>query len=324
MNVRAILVILGAATLASTVSMTAPAQAQATRTWVSGVGDDANPCSRTAPCKTFAGAISKTAPGGLIDCLDPGGFGAVTITKSIGIWCEETGVASVLVAGTNGIIINAGATDVVTLQGLNLEGLLGSGNANAGLSGIRVLSAGEVHIDKVKINGFFNWGIDWEPSNGSAKLTVNDTVIDNVGNANAFSGGILLQPGNATIAKVSMTRVTVGNVFTGIDANAGTGGSLSVSIRDSLVHASVNSGIVAETAGAVSQMMISHTTSSNNGTNGIRTNGAAATLFIGDSVVTGNGTGLNNSAGTLFSYKTNQVDMNNTNTSGTISTQTPE
>jgi hypothetical protein len=65
-----------------------PAQAQASRTWVSGVGDDANPCSRTAPCKTFAGAISKTAPGGEIDCLDPGGFGAVTITKSITIDCR--------------------------------------------------------------------------------------------------------------------------------------------------------------------------------------------------------------------------------------------
>src|ERR1700745_3965303 len=88
----------------------APAQAQATRTWVSGVGDDANPCSRTAPCKTFAGAISKTANGGEIDVLDPGGFGALTITKSITI--NATGVtAGVLVAGTNGITINT-STDV--------------------------------------------------------------------------------------------------------------------------------------------------------------------------------------------------------------------
>src|SRR5215468_6253909 len=82
----------------------APAHAQASRTWVSGVGDDANPCSRTAPCKTFAGAISKTATGGEINCLDPAGFGAVTITKSITIDCHEI-FASVLVAGTNGIII---------------------------------------------------------------------------------------------------------------------------------------------------------------------------------------------------------------------------
>src|SRR5690242_11448674 len=89
----------------------APASAQATRTWVSGIGDDANPCSRTAPCKTFQGAISKTAPSGEIECLDPGGFGAVTITKAITIDCEMIGHASggVLVAGTNGIVVNAGA-----------------------------------------------------------------------------------------------------------------------------------------------------------------------------------------------------------------------
>ena len=91
------------------------AQAQATRTWVSGVGDDANPCSRTAPCKTFAGAISKTANFGEIDALDPGGFGAVTITKSITIDGGGGQVASVLAAGTFGIQISATATDIVDL-----------------------------------------------------------------------------------------------------------------------------------------------------------------------------------------------------------------
>src|ERR1700683_351708 len=90
------------------------AYAQATRTWVSGVGDDANPCSRTAPCKTFAGAISKTAPAGEIDVLDPGGFGAVTITKAITISAVGVGTGGVLVSGTNGFVIAAGASDVVT------------------------------------------------------------------------------------------------------------------------------------------------------------------------------------------------------------------
>src|ERR1700683_5576767 len=90
----------------------APASAQATRTWVSGVGDDANPCSRTAPCKTFAGAISKNATAGEIDCLDPGGFGALTITKSITIDCSPAGnIGGVLVSGTNGISV-AGGTQV--------------------------------------------------------------------------------------------------------------------------------------------------------------------------------------------------------------------
>src|SRR3954465_12358566 len=101
---------------------------QATRTWVSGVGNDANPCSRTAPCKTFAGAISKTAAGGEINCLDPGGFGAVTITKAMTIACEGV-TAGVLAANVNGIIVNAGASDQVTLRGLDING------AGTGLNG---------------------------------------------------------------------------------------------------------------------------------------------------------------------------------------------
>src|SRR5947209_5706519 len=100
----------------------APAHAQATRTWVSGVGDDANPCSRTAPCKTFAGAISKTAAGGEINVLDPGGFGAVTITKSITIRSDHV-EAGVLVSGTNAIIVSAGPNDRIVLEGLDIEGL---------------------------------------------------------------------------------------------------------------------------------------------------------------------------------------------------------
>src|SRR2546429_8853557 len=104
----------------------ASASAQATRTWVSGVGDDANPCSRTAPCKTFPGAISKTAAGGEINCLDPGGFGAVTITKSIAIKCHYT-EGGILVANTNAITGNDSTTATpgtikVTLRGLDIKG----------------------------------------------------------------------------------------------------------------------------------------------------------------------------------------------------------
>src|SRR5437660_838139 len=100
-----------------------PSAAQATRTWVSGVGDDANPCSRTAPCKTWAGAISKTAAGGEIDALDPGGFGALTITKAITLDGGGGQVASVLVSGTNGIVVQAGANDVVILRNLRINGI---------------------------------------------------------------------------------------------------------------------------------------------------------------------------------------------------------
>src|ERR1700754_2409954 len=114
---------LGVLCLAFVFGSASLAHAQATRTWVSGVGDDANPCSRTAPCKTFAGAISKTAAGGEIDALDPGGFGGITITKAITpTGGAGAGFASVLVSGTNGINIAAGPADVIVLRHLEVQG----------------------------------------------------------------------------------------------------------------------------------------------------------------------------------------------------------
>ena len=129
-----------------------PASAQATRTWVSGVGDDANPCSRTAPCKTFAGAISKTATAGEINCLDPGGFGAVTITKSISIICQA-GTAGVLVAGTPGITVNLGTGARVILDGLDLE------EVGSGTNGVQMTGAGLLIIRNSSIRDFTGFGV---------------------------------------------------------------------------------------------------------------------------------------------------------------------
>jgi hypothetical protein len=162
-----------------------PANAQATRTWVSGVGDDANPCSRTAPCKTFAGAISKTAPAGEINVLDPGGFGAVTITKSITI-SSESFEAGVLVSGTNGIVISAGPTDTVILKGLDIEGL------GSGLNGINVLAGLQVYVIKCQIHHFINNGINMASSTSGAKVIVKDSIIIQNGtlNSNPLTGGV--------------------------------------------------------------------------------------------------------------------------------------
>jgi hypothetical protein len=169
------------------IALAAAAQAQATRTWVSGVGDDANPCSRTAPCKTFAGAISKTATGGEINVLDPGGFGGVTITKSITI-SSEGFEAGVLVSGTNAIIVNALSTSVVILRGLDIEGL------GTGLAGIRVLAVGSLHVENCTINNFTAKGIDFQPTAAAAStslLFVNNTIIRN--NRGASSGGVFVK-----------------------------------------------------------------------------------------------------------------------------------
>ncbi|MGH6690348.1 MAG: right-handed parallel beta-helix repeat-containing protein, partial [Gammaproteobacteria bacterium] len=202
---------LGAIVLGVVMLVAVPiAHAQATRTWVSGVGDDANPCSRTAPCKTFAGAISKTATGGEINVLDPGGFGGVTITKAITI-SSEGFEAGVLVSGTNAIIINAPTTANVVLRGLDIEGL------GTGLTGIRVLAAGTVTVEKCTINNFTQLGIDFVPTAAAAstsQLHVSNTIIRN--NNGASSGGIRIKPGVNVTAKAQINDTELRNNFFGL------------------------------------------------------------------------------------------------------------
>src|SRR6185295_15467724 len=186
----------------------APANAQATRTWVSGVGDDANPCSRTAPCKTFAGAISKTAAGGEINCLDPGGFGGVTIGKSLTILCQYT-EGGVLVSGTNAIVVNLPlATDTVTLKGLDIEGL------GTGINGITFIQQGTLHVENVRIHAFRNGGngINFAPSTAGAtsELYVLDSTISDNGNS-AVTAGINIKPTSSANAKVTINRVQLEN-----------------------------------------------------------------------------------------------------------------
>src|SRR5437588_8713156 len=174
------------AVLAFILAVSSSARAQASRTWVSGVGDDANPCSRTAPCKTYAGAISKTAVNGEINCLDPGGFGAVTITKSITIDCHEV-FASVLNAGTNGINIPFDSFDqtgrkTVNLRNLNFQGF------DSGTNGISITGgAGTVNtrvfIEDCLLNGDFAGtaqGIR-DTRAGGGLLSVSNSTVRNMG-----------------------------------------------------------------------------------------------------------------------------------------------
>jgi hypothetical protein len=180
------LAILGA-TLASTL-FTAPAHAQATRTWVSGVGDDANPCSRTAPCKTFAGAISKTANGGEINCLDGGGFGGVTITKSITIKCPSGGEFGVLVSGSPGITVAGGPTDKIYIEGLDIEGL------GTGTNGINFVSGLELVIRNCEIHDFATTGVNVASSTNNARTIIQSSIILNNGtNGTANTGGVNVQ-----------------------------------------------------------------------------------------------------------------------------------
>jgi hypothetical protein len=146
-----------------------PVYAQSQRTWVSGTGDDATPCSITAPCRTFAGALSKTATGGIISVMGPGGYGSVTINKSISIIAEGVQAGTQTIKGGNGIAVKAGPNDVVNLQGLSIAGDGSGGN------GIAILAGGAVRISDCRISGY-QTGVNVDV-NAPIKVFVSDSEI---------------------------------------------------------------------------------------------------------------------------------------------------
>jgi hypothetical protein len=284
-----------------------PASAQATRTWVSGVGDDANPCSRTAPCKTFAGAISKTATAGEINVLDPGGFGAVTITKSITISSEgfEAGVLATL--GSSGIIVNAPASSVIVLRGLDIEGL------GTGAHGIRFLAGGSLHVEDCTINNFAQKGIDFEPS-GASELFVVDSMIRN-NQATVSGGGILVKPAAGGSANVSIENVRIDNNHIGLRIE---GGTVATVVRSSANGSVTNGFIAAATAVGSATLNLYSSEASNNGGNGVRVDQAGAVIRISDMTITNNvGRGLFINGGAIVSFGNNSILGNGTDGSPT-------
>jgi hypothetical protein len=261
------------------------ASAQASRTWVSGVGDDVNPCSRTAPCKTFAGAISKTAVNGEINCLDNGGFGAVTITKSISLDCREQ-IGSILYSGTNGVNIafdSFAATDIrktVNLRGLMFQGF------DSGIVGIRIFGAGTgslVNVEDCLLNGNFAStaaGIADQRTSGGT-LTVVKTTIRNMGAVGLTTAGT---------AKTTLSDVRIINATTGVLV----AGSAVVQVTHSVIQSNATSGLTTQASG---------------------------TLFINNSQISSNGTGITQSGGTVV-ISNNDFSFNGAGFTGSVSTYT--
>jgi hypothetical protein len=309
---RTILTLTSAAVLALPVT----ALAQANRTWVSGTGSDANPCSRMAPCLTWAGALPKTASGGEIDALDSGGFGAVTITKPITL--SATGVtAGVLAAGTNGIVINtAGDTapgdpdrDVVTLRGLDFNGL-GLASPNAGLNGVLIQHAGTVRLEDDEIYGFKLNGVVFQPTapteSGAPTPSLyidNSTIHDNQQDAvlavGPLSAKLDVFVTNSTFENngCGLVASTLGvAAFTTTNCGAGSSGTPSATVKLSSSNTSVTGA-----AGA-----------------GILSAGTNATNFLITDVISGNGLGLSAVAGgSIVEVGTNSVFANGTDGSPT-------
>ena len=263
---------------------------QASRTWVSGVGDDANPCSRTAPCKTFAGAISKTAAGGEIDALDPAGYGAVTITKAITIDGGGGQVASVLVSGTNGIVVQAGPNDVVILRNLRINGI------GSGLNGIRFLSGKDLNVENCYIFGFTQNGIDVALNQATpASVHVIDSVLKN-------NGGTGIRAANAVAPNVLVgidnTKVILDNV--GIDANTNS----RVVVNRSVSENASTDGMKA--SASTGQMTVSFSDSSFNA-NGITASGGGSVNVAFSNLAYNTTCAMNNSASNFATFGNNRV-----------------
>ncbi|MEA2942710.1 MAG: hypothetical protein QOD09_3239 [Bradyrhizobium sp.] len=264
-------------------AVSAPAHAQATRTWVSGVGNDADPCSRTAPCKTFAGAISKTAIAGIINCIDSGAYGTVTITKSITIDCHDV-FASILNASqpdqpgtTTGVIINIGVDPkdpwrTVRLRNIDISG---SGSGNVGIS---ILSAAAVILEDLAVSGNLKQGIVDTRSEGSTMLTIKNTVVAN----NAAAG--------VAAAASASNSVVLDNVH---------------SIKNSYGVATAKNNSV----------VINRSVFSNNSTAGVEAD-SGAQLMMDNSVVSYNATGISASGGPV-AFANTDVAFNGTAATGT-------
>jgi hypothetical protein len=289
------------ALFAGAFGFSSPASAQATRTWVSGVGDDANPCSRTAPCKTFQGAIAKTAAGGEINCLDPGSFGMLTITKSISIICDSTTGGIRAVRTDEGyrptaIIVNAGPSDIILLSGLDIQGeyVAGQGgilfntggelhvrNTNLSFLGdcaISIVGSGDVHVDNITSTYAFcglSFGYNLgAPTTGSVNFSATNVRI-----TNSLRAGIL-------VGSVSPTGSVKGVVSNGVIANT---------LYDSWGFA--NHGIYAETSGGRVELAIENTVLSGHKVGAIDARGAGARILVSDSVIAHNKLGVSTQGG---------------------------
>jgi hypothetical protein len=289
-----------------TLAVASIANAQATRTWVSGVGDDVNPCSRTAPCKTFAGAISKTANNGEIDALDPGGFGAVTITKNITIdGTNGAGFGSILASLVNGVNVNDSATAtpntiIVTLRRLSIQG------AGNGTNGIRFVSGKSLTVEDCFISGFrggTGHGIDMTTAAAAsnAQLTVRNTSIhDNLGS------GININATGAGSATAILDRVRMHRSANGLTT---AGGTVRVTISNSSIQLMSGPGNGVNLSGGSPIVHIEHSDLSHN------TTGIAATVGqarISDVYITNCATSITTPAN-VRSWGDNKIVDNGTN-----------
>jgi hypothetical protein len=290
--------------LFSTALSSMPAQAQASRTWVSGVGNDADPCSRTAPCKTFAGAISKTAAGGEIDVLDPGGFGAVTLTKSITLDGGGGQVASILTSGgTSGVVVS-GAGIVVILRNLSLQGI------TSGSIGVNIQNAGRVMIEHCNIQGFTTYGVNFGSSASGSFLTIANSVIhDNPG-----YGVVMLPATSGAASLVTLDNDEIEHNGIGMFV----GDNTKATATRTIVSTNTAGGITVDGASVLALLELDDSSVSNNAGNGLSllvTSGHPIVRLSNTSILANTGNSMSVPVGAdVVSFGTNRIVDNGTDT----------
>jgi parallel beta helix pectate lyase-like protein len=274
-----------AAAIAAICLSLAPASAQSFHTWVSRTGDDANSCSPTAPCGSFAGAIAKTRNHGEIDCLDSGDFGSVTIQKSVTIDCQGAS-GGMIVNNFDPMTINFDGFDPsdtppsVTLRHLNIIGV-----GVIGSTAIQIEGAGAgsfVNIENCFVTQQNGFGIQDQRTRGL--LIVDNTTVQNIANF-----GISIQSAS---------------------------GSRRAVIRNTRV---INSGqgIV---VGANSEVVISHSEISDNANNGLFVTASTGSVTVDSTTIAHNNTAFRNSGTVRLSNS--DVSYNAFGWIGTINTFT--
>jgi hypothetical protein len=271
------------------------AQAQATRTWVSGVGADDNPCSRTAPCKTLAGAQLKTAAGGEISVLDPGGVGTITITKSLTINGNGQLTGVLASSGLTGIVVNAGVNDVVTIKDVDING------AGTGVFGIRFIAGKTLNVQNVWISGFTSNGIEFAPANGG------NLVVDEVTIQKCATGIRIAATSNFSFTNINRTRIT-GMSVDGIRVESGG----RATIRDSVISQNTSNGVNVTSAIGNAGANLENTVLNNNSVGLNSANGGGSTQISGV-LITSCVTGIANTGGAVISFGNNRINGNASN-----------
>jgi hypothetical protein len=286
-----------------------PAQATSVQTWVASSGTDSGTCPQTAPCATFAYALTQTSTGGAIGCLSGGNFGSVSISGSITIDCGTGDIGNISCSGCTAINISTSSAATIILRHLSIKGVITSGGYGISAS----MAGGNLIVQHCSITNQNDTAIVFSPTSGRAQLIVSDTEINSNGEAiyiNASSGVIVS-------AMLDRLQITTAGLIGGNPALWMNGaGTIAGTLRQSVVAGSAGVGIYASATGGV-YFTVEESSIVDNLEVGIYSGEPGVNLEVGGSTIGGNGTGVYASAGSIYTFGNNQISANGSNGSFT-------